>query len=69
MLECYFAKEPPDVEIRGEMVFIRPSYANYEIAITPQMLQKIVAKYNRILDELHERSGATVVRLARIGPI
>lgn len=60
MRPCYFCKELPQIEIRGDHIFILPSHGDYEIALTPRMLQKMVASYNRILDEWHEHRAKVV---------
>lgn len=61
MRPCYFWKEPPEVELRGEHIFIQPPHTDdFEVMVTPHMLQRIVAKYNRVLDEWHERRTAVV---------
>lgn len=54
MRPCYFTKEPPEVEIRGDHIFIRPAHTDeFELAVTPHVLQRTVAVYNRVLDEWH----------------
>lgn len=48
---CYFAKEPPSIEIRGGMVFLRPAGSHCEIVFTPNTLQKFVSQCNLVLGE------------------
>lgn len=45
MDRCYFAKEPPDLEIRGGLVFLKPKGTEHcEIAITPATLDLFVVR-------------------------
>jgi hypothetical protein len=48
---CYFAKEPPEVELRGGLAFIRPAGAHCEIAITPNGLAEFIASAKIALAE------------------
>ena len=57
MDRCYFAKEPPELELRGGLVFVMPVGAHCEIAITPHNLGKFVANANRVLDAFHDGGG------------
>jgi hypothetical protein len=63
---CYFAKEAPDVELRGGLVFIVPKNGHCEIALSPHVLSKFVADANRVLDQFyeHRRSGVRQIRTA-----
>lgn len=62
MRPCYFCKEPPEVDIRGDHIFIKPSHTDeFEIAITANVLQRTVARYNRILEEWRERQVSRIM--------
>ena len=61
MEHCYFAKRAPTVEIRDGLVFIRPHGAHCEIAVSPAVLSRFVARANKALDEIYERRPAKVV--------
>jgi hypothetical protein len=63
----YFAEQPPAVEIRGGLAFIRPDGTHCEIALTPHTLGQFIAKANRALDQFHDFRGV-VVPLAVNGP-
>jgi hypothetical protein len=39
---CYFAKDAPDVELRGDLIFIVPREGHCEIALTPATLRRFV---------------------------
>jgi hypothetical protein len=55
---CYFAKEAPEVELRGGLAFIRPAGAHCEIAITPNGLAEFIASAKIALAEWRiEQSG------------
>jgi hypothetical protein len=51
---CYFAKEAPDVELRGGLVFIVPKNGHCEIALSPATLTRFVAAANRVLRSFHD---------------
>jgi hypothetical protein len=61
---CYFAKEPPGVEVRNGVVFIVPKDGHCEIALAPSTLAAFVAKANLALDTFHER-GAQVIPIRK----
>jgi hypothetical protein len=46
---CYFAKEAPDVELRGGLVFIVPKNGHCEIALSPATLRNFVVRANEAL--------------------
>jgi hypothetical protein len=46
---CYFAKEAPDVELRGGLVFIVPKNGHCEIALSPATLRRFVVCANEAL--------------------
>ena len=63
---CYFAKESPEVEVRGGLIFIRPASGQCEVALSPATLAAFIAKANLALDELyeHRRAGVVPIRAA-----
>lgn len=64
---CYFAKEPPEFELRGDHVVATPSHGQYEVVLAPQTLQKLVARANRVLDEWHEGRRGVVIPMRAKG--
>ena len=63
MERCYFAKEPPEIEVRGDLIFITPNGGHCQIALTAATLGRFIAVANRALDEVFERRGANIVAL------
>lgn len=57
---CYFARQAPDVEVRGGLIFVIPE-GGCEVAMSSATLAAFVVKANRALDELYERRGAGVI--------
>lgn len=68
MERCYFAKEPPDIEVRGGLVFIRPEGGHCEVAVTPHTLAAFIAAANRALDQLyeHRRIGVSPIKVVQL---
>jgi len=53
---CYFAKQPPEIEVRGGLIFIRPEGSHCEVAVTPHTLHLFVARAQRALHDFHEEN-------------
>lgn len=66
MDRCYFAKEPPEIEVRGGLVFIMPKDGHCEIALAPTTLLAFVTAANMALDQIyeHRRAGVVPIRAA-----
>ena len=60
---CYFARRAPDVEIRGELLFIIPEGAPCEIAVTPHTLKVFAAKAEDALAKWRIEQSGKVERL------
>jgi hypothetical protein len=59
---CYFARQAPDVEVRGERVLINTEGTPCEIAVSARTLGKFVANANRALDQWHECGRVIPIR-------
>lgn len=49
MERCYFAKEVPQIEVRGELVFVICEEAKCEVAFTPFTMRSFIAAANEAL--------------------
>ena len=61
MGKCYFAKEPPRVEIRGGLVFVVGQ--DCEVAVTPHVMRRFLRQCVAALDAFD--AEARVVPLGR----
>lgn len=66
MDRCYFAKEPPEVEVRGGLVFITPEGGHCEIAVTPAVLRRFVMSAGKALADF-EAAKAEPIPLRAAG--
>ena len=41
-MRCYFAQDPPQIEVRDGLVFIKPIGARCEIALTPHTMSEFI---------------------------
>ena len=55
MERCYFAKEAPEIEVRGDLIFIMPDGGHCQIALTAATLTQFIALANRALGDFHVR--------------
>jgi hypothetical protein len=61
---CYFAKEPPAVELRGGLVFIRPAGATCEVAVSPHNARLFAVRLTRLLDQFDRQNTVVPMRAA-----
>jgi hypothetical protein len=59
---CLFAREAPEIEIRGGMVFIQPLDGHSEIAVSPHTLALFVHRAQQVLAAI---KSADVVEFPR----
>lgn len=49
--KCFFAKEAPDIDIRGGLCFIRPNGSHCEVAVTPYTARKFAVRLLAMLNQ------------------
>jgi len=62
---CYFCKQPPKIELRGGLVFIRPIGGHCEIAVTPNVLREFAASASETLARWQIDQLGRVVPISR----
>lgn len=65
MERCYFAKEPPEIEVRGGLVFVRPVGARCEIAMSPYTMEMFARRAREVLAQWQVGELDKVVAMPR----
>ena len=60
-VRCYYAGEPPEIEVRDGLVFIMPVGATCKIALTPHTMAEFIQRASEALAVWqYERLGTVV---------
>lgn len=65
MERCYYAKRAPTVVARDGLVFLRPYPGHAEIAVSPAVMRRFIAKANEVLAKWEADQIGRVVPLSR----